>query len=207
VDRLVSIERGLMDDLGRLFSDLKLDLKAAFQGTSIDGLSLAGIASRLSEWIERAEDLSTWTAYTAKEHAARTAGLTDFVNLLETGKLDVRSVMRAADQTAQFRPFRGILSERLRCLAQRSQRLRYAILIQQRLGPLPSNHGVRVPGHEEHAGQPLHRGELALATEQAQRDPDFLQRERGRIDLLDQRVAVPSRCPGPRTYRYPCRYD
>jgi very-short-patch-repair endonuclease len=95
VNRLASAEGKLKEDIGRIFADLKLDLKAAFQETAIDHLSLTALAARLIEWIERSEDLFKWTAYTSKEAQARVAGLGEFVNCLVDGELDAQSVIPA----------------------------------------------------------------------------------------------------------------
>lgn len=93
VDRLVSSHGKLTMDLSGLFSDLKLDLGTAFQEADMSGLALSDVILRLEEWIGRAEDLSKWTAYTAKEAEARAAGLGDFVDRLKSGEFGVQSVI------------------------------------------------------------------------------------------------------------------
>ncbi len=91
--RMKAAEAPLQMDASGLFSDLKLDLVSAFQETDLKDLSIRELLARLTEWIERAEELSRWIAYSAKEKEARAAGLGDFVDRLVSGELDVRSVV------------------------------------------------------------------------------------------------------------------
>lgn len=93
VARLMTAEGPLQMEASGLFSELKLDLAAAFGEADLKALPIREFLARLTEWIERAEDLSKWIAYSAKEKEARDVGLGDFVDRLVSGELDARSVI------------------------------------------------------------------------------------------------------------------
>ncbi|HEV7368440.1 DUF3320 domain-containing protein [Arenibaculum sp.] len=91
--RLADARPGIEDTLGRLFSDLKLDMLAAFGSGELVGLDPNAVLARLDLWIERSEDLTKWIAYSAKAEQARAAGLDAFVDRLADASLDSRTVV------------------------------------------------------------------------------------------------------------------
>ncbi|WP_119680768.1 DUF3320 domain-containing protein [Indioceanicola profundi] len=92
-DRLARAIPDLIRDLDSLFTDLRLDRGMAFDAEQTATIPVAELADRLGTWVERSEDLSKWTAYTAKADQARTAGLGGLVDRLADGSLDEASIV------------------------------------------------------------------------------------------------------------------
>ncbi len=76
-----------------VFEALLFDPVAAFGAERVSLIPLDRLVPQMAVWIERAEDLSKWTAYTAKAQEARAKGLADLVDRLEEGRLDAGSVV------------------------------------------------------------------------------------------------------------------
>ncbi len=92
-DELAGTAPTLVSNTEQEFRYLSLDRGAAFGTEEVSGINLGFLVRQINLWIDRAEDLSKWTAYTAKARLARDAGLADLVERLEDGRLDARSVL------------------------------------------------------------------------------------------------------------------
>jgi Protein of unknown function (DUF4011)/AAA domain len=78
---------------GKEFQYLDFDPIAVFGSDQTRGLDLHALTTRLDLWIDRSEDLTKWTAYTARARLARDAGLGELVDRLADGRLDGRTVV------------------------------------------------------------------------------------------------------------------
>lgn len=93
------------------FRFLSLDRTAAFGTEGVELINLTVLMDQIGLWIDRAEDLSKWTAYTAKAGLAREAGLADLVERLEDGRLNARSVLPEFEKSYYEVLFNGMVND------------------------------------------------------------------------------------------------
>jgi very-short-patch-repair endonuclease len=92
-ERISAARPGLLKDLAALISELDLDVKVAFGVSTPEEIDLHAMTERFEVWAERSEDLTKWIAYRAKADHACAAGLSELVERLANGTLDVQTVV------------------------------------------------------------------------------------------------------------------
>jgi len=90
---LLAARTPLLTDVAGVFTAIDLDRVAVFGTDDPAALDLSALRDRLALWLERHEDLTKWTAYTAKARHARALGLGQLVDGLEDGWLDPGTVL------------------------------------------------------------------------------------------------------------------
>lgn len=93
------------------FRYLSLDRTGAFGTEGVELINLIVLMDQIGLWIDRAEDLSKWTAYTAKAGLALEAGLADLVERLEDGRLNARSVLPEFEKSYYEALFNGMVKD------------------------------------------------------------------------------------------------
>lgn len=83
----------LMSSVEKEFAYLQFGAAKVFGTADVAQIDLRQLADRIDLWIERAEDLTKWTAFTAKAVQARRAGLAELVERMEDGRLNAGSVV------------------------------------------------------------------------------------------------------------------
>jgi very-short-patch-repair endonuclease len=140
-----------------LAKELALDPKAAFGCERLEDIPLADLATRLSQWFERLEDLTRWNTWYVRATRARELGLSVIVKGLESGRLPPHTASgvferayhaRLLRETVRARPelakFDGLEHERLieefRQLDRERLRLAKYRVLARHYDNLPSRH-------------------------------------------------------------------
>lgn len=86
-DRLETLLSKVHTQLDATATAVQLDAAVAFAAHSLEDVSMAGIAARLTAWFERREDLSHWTAFRLRWLRLGPAGLGPMSGLIFDGRL------------------------------------------------------------------------------------------------------------------------
>ena len=97
---------------------VKLDLREAFGVDTLDELPLGEAGRRLQQWTEQPDGLARWINYRRAREAAREAGLSPWVDALESDQLDAE----AAEPAFEFAYHEALLRH---ALAQRPELARF----------------------------------------------------------------------------------
>jgi very-short-patch-repair endonuclease len=86
-DATIAVRECFASDVEQLLSDLKAGSKAAVAPGSAKDTEIAEVEQRLQAWVEDAERLSKWAAYSVRADLACEAGMADLVARLHSGSL------------------------------------------------------------------------------------------------------------------------
>lgn len=85
----------VLNELGKLLEELRLDLTEAFGNPDLTAISLVAIKERLELWLQHPAALETWIAFRTRWRRLGTEQLNELAKLVENGEV---SAARAVDQ-------------------------------------------------------------------------------------------------------------
>lgn len=157
-DELVSRE------IYEVIGELKLDLNTAFGMASIEQVFVKEFLDRCAVWLSQMEDLSRWNGYYVRAKKARENGLSQLVEKIESGEVQVQLAVDAFDriyhrqllrslieQKPQLAQFDGVLhwkhvEEFKKLDKERLLLAKYRTLMKHHVCMPPSNTGIGVVG-------------------------------------------------------------
>jgi very-short-patch-repair endonuclease len=95
-----------------LAGELALNTQAAFGCERAEDIPLAGLGDRLTQWMERLEDLTRWNTWFVRARRARELGLGVIVDALESGRLPAAAASDVFERSYHARLLREAVKAR-----------------------------------------------------------------------------------------------